>query len=61
MGLDLPADQVDALVRFNELLQRWNRVYNLTSVRDADTALTAARDRLLGRVPSFAGTWRRSR
>ena len=41
MGLELPADQVEALIRFNELLQRWNAVYNLTSVRDLDTALTA--------------------
>ena len=39
-GLELPPDQVEALTRFNELLQRWNAVYNLTSVRDLDAALT---------------------
>jgi 16S rRNA (guanine527-N7)-methyltransferase len=34
LGLDLQAAQVDALVRHWGLLQKWNRVYNLTAVRD---------------------------
>ena len=35
-GLDLSPDQVSALARFLELLQRWNRVYNLTGIRDIE-------------------------
>jgi 16S rRNA (guanine527-N7)-methyltransferase len=34
-GLDLPNAQSEALTRFLELLIRWNRVYNLTGIRDA--------------------------
>ena len=33
-GLDLPKAQSEALARFLELLMRWNRVYNLTGIRD---------------------------
>ncbi len=33
-GLDLPADRHQALAGYIALLQRWNRVYNLTGVRD---------------------------
>ncbi len=33
-GLDLPADRHRALAAYIALLQRWNRVYNLTGVRD---------------------------
>jgi 16S rRNA (guanine527-N7)-methyltransferase len=31
-----PEAQVESLTRFLELLNRWNRVYNLTGIRDAD-------------------------
>jgi 16S rRNA (guanine527-N7)-methyltransferase len=34
LGLELDADRQAALLRFADLLQRWNRVYNLTAVRD---------------------------
>jgi len=34
LELDLAAHQVDALLAFQALLQKWNKVYNLTSVRD---------------------------
>ena len=34
-GLDVPPAQTDALARFLALLIRWNRVYNLTGIRDA--------------------------
>lgn len=39
IGFDLPADRVEALKRFLDLLQRWNRVYNLTAVRDPQDML----------------------
>ena len=53
LGLDLTADQIDALLRFNELLQRWNAVYNLTSVRDATAALTLHVVDCLAAVPAL--------
>jgi len=34
-GLELPKAQAEALARFLGLLIRWNRVYNLTGIRDA--------------------------
>ena len=36
MGLDLAADRRAALIAFLRLLHRWNRVYNLSGVRDPD-------------------------
>ena len=33
-GLRLPAESADRLLAYLDLLQRWNGVYNLTSVRD---------------------------
>jgi 16S rRNA (guanine527-N7)-methyltransferase len=35
-GVDLGDSQSDALARFLDLLIRWNRVYNLTGIRDPD-------------------------
>lgn len=34
LALDLSAPQIDTLLRYLTLLQRWNGVYNLTSVRE---------------------------
>jgi 16S rRNA (guanine527-N7)-methyltransferase len=34
MGLALPAAAMDQLARYLELLVKWNRVYNLTSIRN---------------------------
>lgn len=34
MGLTPSGDRIDALVRYLWLLQRWNRAYNLTAVRE---------------------------
>jgi len=35
-GFNLPAAQIAALGEFLELLARWNRVYNLTGIRNTD-------------------------
>lgn len=40
LGLALGTDQVDALLAYLDLLQKWNRVYNLTSVREPAEMLT---------------------
>ena len=40
LGLDLDAHQVDQLLRYMDLIQKWNKVYNLTSVRDPEDMLT---------------------
>jgi 16S rRNA (guanine527-N7)-methyltransferase len=40
LGLTLPADQVDRLLAYLDLLQKWNRVYNLTAVRKPAEMLT---------------------
>ncbi len=40
LGLALGADQVEQLLAYQALLQKWNRVYNLTAVRDPAEMLT---------------------
>ena len=40
LGLTLTAPQVDQLMAYLALLQKWNRVYNLTAVRDPGEVLT---------------------
>jgi 16S rRNA (guanine527-N7)-methyltransferase len=40
MELDLDEAQIDLLLGYLELLQQWNKVYNLTAVRDVDEMLT---------------------
>jgi 16S rRNA (guanine527-N7)-methyltransferase len=39
IGLELPQDRIEKLEHFLELLQRWNRVYNLTALRDPQDML----------------------
>lgn len=33
-GMQIPADQQDKLIGYVEMLHKWNKAYNLTSVRD---------------------------
>jgi len=40
LGLSLTETQVDQLLAFQALLQKWNRVYNLTAVREPGEMLT---------------------
>jgi 16S rRNA (guanine527-N7)-methyltransferase len=40
LGLLLSASQVDALMAYLALIERWNRVYNLTALRQPDEMLT---------------------
>lgn len=40
LGLDLEEAQITQLLDFLDLLQKWNKVYNLTAVRDPQEMLT---------------------
>lgn len=40
LGLDLQTSAIDALAGFLALLGKWNRVYNLTAIRDQDKWVT---------------------
>ena len=40
LGLELSATQVDALLEYLGLIQKWTKVYNLTAVRDPNEMLT---------------------
>ncbi len=40
LGLPASARQIDTLLRYLALLQRWNSIYNLTAVRDPSEMLT---------------------
>ena len=54
LGLDLRTDQVEQLLRYLELLQRWNKVYNLTAVRDPQQMLGQHLLDCLAAAPSLA-------
>ncbi len=40
LGLDLSGQARDRLLAFSALLLKWNRVYNLTAIRDPEQAVT---------------------
>lgn len=40
LGLALPQETVDRLLAFGELLLKWNKVYNLTAIRDPREVIT---------------------
>lgn len=39
IGLELHSSQIDALVEYLNLLQKWNKTYNLTAIRDPQAML----------------------
>ena len=39
-GIELTASQVDQVITYLDLLMRWNRKINLTSIRDVDECIT---------------------
>ncbi len=53
LGLDLAGTQIDALLAYAALLLKWNRVHNLTAIRDADELLTHHLLDSLAIVPAF--------
>ena len=42
LGLEASVDQVDQLMRFAGLLQKWNKVYNLTAILGGARAVREA-------------------
>lgn len=40
LGLELPATAQQDLLRFLALMQKWNKVYNLTAIRDPEQMVT---------------------
>ena len=57
LGLQLDQTQADQLLEFLALLQRWNRVYNLTAVRDPRHMLTHHLLDSLAAVPALRRHW----
>lgn len=55
LRLDLADDQVEKLLDYLALLNKWNSVYNLTSVRDPMQMVTLHLLDSLAAVPAFAG------
>jgi 16S rRNA (guanine527-N7)-methyltransferase len=55
MGLTLPAGAEQKLLAYLALLDKWNRVYNLTAVRDAERMVSHHLLDSLAAVPYFQG------
>ena len=53
LGLSLSVEQVDKLMGFLDLLQKWNKVYNLTSVRDPQEMMSLHMLDSLAAVPAL--------
>ena len=53
LGLVLTAEQIDKLMGFLDLLQKWNKVYNLTSVRDPQEMMSLHMLDSLAAVPAL--------
>jgi 16S rRNA (guanine527-N7)-methyltransferase len=53
LGLGLTAGQIDALLRYAALLQRWGRVFNLTALRGSDQIVTHHLGDCLAAVPTL--------
>mgnify|MGYP002766768405 FL=1 len=53
LGLHLSVEQFDKLMAFLDLLQKWNKVYNLTSVRDPQEMVSLHMLDSLAAVPAL--------
>lgn len=53
LGLHLSVEQFDKLMDFLDLLQKWNKVYNLTSVRDPQEMMSLHMLDSLAAVPAL--------
>ena len=55
LDLALPADSAERLLAFGRLLMKWNKVYNLTAIRDEGQVLTHHLLDSLSVLPALAG------
>ena len=55
-GIGVPAGRLETLVEFLRLLVKWNRVYNLTGIRDADELVERHLVESLALAPLLRGT-----
>ncbi len=55
LALNLPDAQIGQLLAYLELLHKWNRVYNLTAVRDPQQMLTQHLLDCMAALPVFEG------
>ncbi len=55
LSLDLPDAQIEQLLAYLALLHKWNRVYNLTAVRDPKQMLTQHLLDCMAALPVFEG------
>lgn len=58
LGLALSESQIEKLLDYVALLQKWNAVYNLTAIRDPQQMLTHHILDCLAAVPAFVGARR---
>ena len=58
LGLDLPAEAQENLLAFARLLIKWNKVYNLTAIRDEAQVVTHHLLDSLSVLPQLAGITR---
>ena len=58
LGLDLSEAQVDKLMAYQALLAKWNKVYNLTALRDPAQMMTHHLLDSLSAMTAFAGAQR---
>ena len=55
MGISLSDETVERLVQYLGLLQKWNKAYNLTAIRDADKMVSLHLLVCLATLPFFTG------
>lgn len=55
LGMTLPASAVERLLAYVDLLEKWNKTYNLTAIRDGDEMVTQHLLDSLAIAPHLAG------
>lgn len=56
LGIEATSEQVSLLIQYLALLEKWNKVYNLTAIRDPEEMLVKHLLDSLATVPHITGT-----